>query len=185
MTCRVLGEADRESDVMPSPQWTRDVIRQLQTDIARLGRDVGQVLALIADRTPTLVNADGATIELVEGSDIVCKAASGIARPLLGLRLKLDACLSGFCIYAGEPLRCDDATTDPRVDRDSCRRIGLRSMVVMPLKLRLTTLGVLKVMSHQPKKFSPADIRLLALLSEIVVATMHGLPERNRSALLD
>lgn len=170
---------------MPSPQWTRDVIRLLQTDVAELGRDIGRVMALIAERTPTLVNADGATIELIEGNDVVCKAASGIARPLLGLRLKLDSCLSGFCIYAGEPLRCDDATTDPRVDRATCRRIGLRSMVVMPLKLRLTTLGVLKVMSHQPKKFSPADIRLLALLSEIVVAAMHGSMEPERAALLD
>ena len=170
---------------MPSPQWTRDVIRLLQTDIAQLGWDIGRVMTLIAERTPTLVNADGATIELVEGNDIVCKVASGIARPLLGLRLKFDACLSGFCIYAGEPLRCDDATTDPRVDRDACRRIGLRSMVVMPLKLRLTTLGVLKVMSHQPKKFSPADIRLFALLSEIVVAALHGSTEPERAALFD
>ena len=53
---------------------------------------------------------------------------------LLGLRLARKGSLSGLCVQTGDILRCEDSEIDPRVDREACRRVGLRSMVVTPLK---------------------------------------------------
>ncbi|VVD81299.1 putative diguanylate cyclase YegE [Pandoraea capi] len=72
----------------------------------------------------------------------------------------------------GEILRCDDSETDPRVDRDACRKVGLRSMIVTPLKHLDTTVGVLKIFAPTPSAFPDADVRTLELMSELIAAAM-------------
>ena len=144
----------------------------IQQDIAKLGLDLGGVMALVVERTLGLVNADGAAIELAEGEDMVYRAASGNAAAQIGLRLKRSHSLSGLCVAEGHTLRCDDSEADERADREACRKVGLRSMIVMPLNHKGETVGVLKAMSASPGKFSPEDESLLNLLSEVVAAAM-------------
>ncbi len=155
---------------------TRKKLRQIisiQSDVAKIGLDLGAVMQYVVEQALPLLAADGAAIELAEADDMVYRAASGIASPELGLRLKLSTSLSGQCVRSGEILTCADADTDSRVDRLACRRVGLRSMIVMPLKHRDSTVGVLKVMSTQVDKFQPCDVELLGMLSEMVAATMY------------
>lgn len=156
---------------MPSQKQLMDVIG-IQSEIAKLGLDLGGVMMLVTERTLPLIGADGAVIELAEGEDMVYRAVAGTTRPHLGLRLKRENSLSGLCVTLGETLHCDDSELDPRVDREACRKIGLRSMIVMPLKHEGATVGVLKAMSAQPGKFTNADIVLLGLLSEVVAAAI-------------
>lgn len=144
----------------------------IQTEIAKLGLDLGAVMHLVVERTLGLVGADGAAIELAEGDDMVYRAAAGGAAPQMGLRLKVNQSLSGLCVRTGETLRCDDSENDPRVDREACRRVGLRSMIVMPLKHNDATVGALKAMSSQPAKFGDEHVKVLGLLSEMVGAAM-------------
>jgi len=44
--------------------------------------------------------------------------------------------------------------TDGRVDRAACRKIGVRSMIVLPLLTTRSVVGVLKVFSDAPDFFS-------------------------------
>lgn len=167
---------------MPSRKQLIDIIA-IQTDIARLGLDLGSVMALVVERTLPLIDADGAVIELAEGDDMVYRATSGMARQYLGLRLKRGASLSGLCVATGTLLRCDDSETDPRVDREACRTVGLRSMIVMPLVHRDTVVGVFKAMSAQPGKFLERDETLLALLSDVIAAAMFYATKLDHDAL--
>lgn len=158
----------------PSPEIAArlmDVIR-LQTDIARLGLDLGAVMAMVCASSCRLTGASGAIVELAEGEEMVYRATSGIADPHLGLRLQRAASLSGLCVAQGMPLYCDDTETDVRVDRSACRRIGIRSMVVVPLRHNDTSVGVLKVASTQAHAFTADDMHLLELLSGLIAAAM-------------
>ena len=157
---------------MPTREQLLQVIN-IQTEIAKLGLDLGGVMQFIVEQTLSLLEADGAVIELAEDGEMVYRAASGIARPQLGLRLRIDSSLSGLSVMTGKTLSCADSETDPRVDRAACARVGLRSMIVMPLKHRGITIGVLKALSAQPNKFKKRDMALLGMLSEVVAATMY------------
>mgnify|MGYP002148271289 CR=1 FL=1 len=157
---------------MPSREQLLHIIG-IQSEIAKLGLDLGGVMQYVAEETLSLVEADGAAIELAEDGEMVYRAASGIAKPQLGLRLKIGGSLSGLSVMTGKVLACSDAETDPRVDRVACRRIGLRSMLVMPLKHLGVTVGVLKAMSAQANKFKVRDQRLLEMMSEVVAAAMY------------
>ena len=131
-----------------------------------------------------LTIADAAVIELHEGDDMVYRAGAGKAKEFLGLRLKASKSLSGLCVERDETLRCDDSELDERVDREACRRVGARSMLVTPLRHRSIPLGVLKVYSAQPSTFDETSAEVLRLLVGIVSASMkkardhEGLTER-------
>lgn len=157
---------------MPSKDQLLDVIA-IQAEIAKLGLDLGGTMALVVDRTLPLIGADGAAIELAENDEMVYRAASGIAANQLGLRLKLAGSLSGLCVQTATALSCDDSELDERVDRAACRHVGLRSMIVVPLRHQGETVGVLKAMSAQPGKFHEIDKGVLELLTEVIAAAMY------------
>jgi len=99
------------------------------------------------------------------------------------LRLKRNGSLSGLCVESGEILRCLDSEIDPRVDREACRRVGLRSMIVTPLRHVDTTVGVLKVVGAAPGAFTDDDIRSLELMSELIAAAMFHAAKHETSEL--
>lgn len=157
---------------MPTREQLIQVIH-IQAEIAKLGLDLGGVMQHVVEQTLPLIEADGAAIELAEDGEMVYRAAAGIAREQLGLRLKINTSLSGLCVMTGDTLFCDDSEADPRVDRLACRQVGLRSMIIIPLKHKGVTVGVLKAMSTQPNKFKQGNITLLGMLSEVVAAAMY------------
>ena len=144
----------------------------LQSDIARLGLDLGGVMTLVTERLLPLMRADGAVVELAEGEHMVYRAVAGTASRCLGLRVSRAHSLSGLCVAQGRLLRCDDAETDTRVDRAACRRVGLRSMLVMPLNHQGTVVGVVKALSGQSGHFKAADEEVLGLLAGLIAAAM-------------
>src|SRR5262245_6093788 len=97
---------------------------------------------VVVQRAQRLSGASAAAIELREGDEMVYRAASGSAASALGLRLKIQTSLSGLCVRERVTLMCNDTESDPRVDREACRRIGVRSMLVVPLCTRGEVVGV-------------------------------------------
>jgi diguanylate cyclase (GGDEF)-like protein len=165
-------------------------IIKTQTEIARLGLNLGGVMTMVAERALAITRATGAVVELVEGDDMVYRAVAGDAADMLGVRLKRGASLSGLCVATAETLRCDDSDVDARVDREACRRVGLRSMVVVPLIHDAAAVGALKVFSPDVAAFDDGDARVLALMSELIAAAMfhatrYGADELFRQATSD
>jgi len=155
-----------------NPALLLEVIKT-QTEIARLGVDLGSVMQLVCQRAGSLIGAGGAVVELAEGSEMVYRAASGFAESQLGLRLQRQGSLSGLCVAQEQILQCDDSELDDRVDRAACRKVGLRSMLVVPLRHDEQTVGVLKVMSSKVAAFTAEDVELLGLMSELIGAAMY------------
>lgn len=80
---------------MPAQDQLMEII-SIQTEIAKLGLDLPNVMQLVTDRTLSLIGADGAAIELAEGDEMVYRATAGSAQSQIGLRIKRDASLSGL-----------------------------------------------------------------------------------------
>ncbi len=156
---------------MPSQQQLLEVIR-IQAQIAKQGHDLAAVMDLITHETVQLLQVDGAAIELAEGEAMVYRAVAGLAEGQLGLRLGIDSSLSGLCVCSGVMLDCADTHADPRVDLEACERLGLRSMLVVPLKHHNTGVGVLKAMAREPFRFGRPERTLLGLLAEAIAAAM-------------
>lgn len=145
--------------------------------------DLDKVMSLVVERVPEVTSGSGSVIELVEGDQLVYRAASGAAREHLGLRLPFATSLSGLAVREKTIVRCDDADLDPRVDGAACRAIGIRSMVIAPLVEGDTAVGALKTFSARPNAFEELDMYALQLLAGMTsAALMQARAFREREA---
>ena len=151
-------------------QRARMLDRLVQTQSAIAMSDFGfeDVLRTVVDEALALTDADAAVVELPEGEDLVYRAVAGTAEPYIGLRIPADGSASGYCLANAEPLVVPDTETDERVDRDNCRRVGARSMVVAPLIHAGRPAGVLKVYSAELGRVGANEARVLGLLGNVI-----------------
>jgi len=137
--------------------------------------DLEPGISIIAEKAQTLTGATGAAIALRRGNEIVCRARTGRTAPDIGVRLQTDSGLSAECVRTGEVLLCHDAESNPRVDWATCRSMGVRSILVAPLRHFRRTLGVFEVLSSTPHAFDNNDVATMQFLSGMMVATISRL----------
>jgi GAF domain-containing protein len=129
--------------------------------------DLEPAISAITERAQHLTGATGAAIALRRGDEIVCRTA-----PDLGVRLQTDVGISAEAVRTGEIMLCHDAERNPRVDLASCRRLGVRSILVSPLRHYRRTLGIFEVLSSSPRAFDHRDVVTMQLLSSLMVAAI-------------
>ncbi len=134
--------------------------------------DLEPAISAITERAQHLTGATGAAIALRRGDEIVCRARVGRTAPDLGVRLQTDVGISAEAVRTGEIMLCHDAERNPRVDLASCRRLGVRSILVSPLRHYRLTLGVFEVLSSSPCAFDQRDVVTMQLLSSLMVAAI-------------
>jgi hypothetical protein len=133
-------------------------------------RDLDAALQLLADRAQYITGASGAAIALCRSGKphLLCRASTGSNAPELGALLSTEFGLSGECARTRQPLRCDDAQRDARVNHDACRQMGIGSVVVMPVVQDDKVLGVFELFSGRAHAFGERDLSALERLSQMV-----------------
>ncbi len=147
-------------------------IIEAQSLIVQADLDLTAFMQLVVDTLQELTDAKGAVVELVDGDHMVYRAASGTVSKHVGLRLPRANSLSGLCVASAQILRCDDSETDPRVNAEACRTVGVRSMICTPLFEEGTAVGVLKVMSEHASGFDEDDVQTLSLMGTALGAAL-------------
>lgn len=139
-------------------------------------RDLVATLQLLAERALYITGATGAAIALRHNGEMTCRASAGTSAPEVGAHLRVDSGLSGESIRSMKTLRCDDAATDPRVNRESCEALGIASVVVMPLVRGNEVIGVFELFSDKAQVFEARDITALERMGAMVFnALEHAL----------
>jgi GAF domain len=131
-------------------------------------RDLEATLQLLADRAQYITGGSGAAIALRDGDLIMCRASSGPSAPQVGSYFEVSSGLSGESVRTRKTLRCDDAMTDPRVNHDSCKALGIASFAVMPLIRDDEVIGIFEIFSNQPRAFQERDLLALERMGEMV-----------------
>jgi N-acetylmuramoyl-L-alanine amidase len=131
-----------------------------------------EVLQLVAERAVAITGADGLAIALADNNEIVLRAAAGRIRPDVGARIDRSSAFSGACFRTAQIVRCDDTELDPRVNLRTCRQLGTRSMVAVPLCGRRRVIGLLEAFSVERFGFNDSDVRNLSLLAELILAAL-------------
>jgi len=164
-----LGPADETRADYTS---TLSALAAVQREVESHGTNLEAALCLIADRSRSFTRADGCAIALFEDREMVCRASSGDAPPV-GVKLEIGSGFSGYCARTGFLQRCDDAEIDPRVDRESCRLLGIRSMIAVPIRLGESVIGLLEVFSSKSHAFNDRDGTILQRLADTILAAVN------------
>jgi TonB family protein len=159
----------REEDSNPLAQ--PDLAHALEQQIAA-GFPPGLALDLVLNelvvRAATATRARAAALALKREDEMVCRAATGEQAPDLGIPLNTSDGVSGACLRTRKSQLCLDTETDPRVDAVTCRRLGIRSMLVVPVLESEELVGVLEVFSTAPAEFVDSDQNLLEIFAREV-----------------
>jgi putative methionine-R-sulfoxide reductase with GAF domain len=150
----------------PTPHFPANDSSTSLTEMAR--RDLEAALQLLAERAQYITGASGAAIALIEESGMICRASAGPSAPALGAEVQVRSSLTGESVRTRQVLRCDDAETDPRVNRESCRALGIKSVMVVPLIREQEVIGVFELLADRASAFEERDITALGRLAEMV-----------------
>jgi diguanylate cyclase (GGDEF)-like protein/PAS domain S-box-containing protein len=161
---------------IPDRRLLTAVIETL-ADIAAIDLEPQAVMQAITERTCAFAGADGASLELIREDKFICQAVTGITGPYQGTVFPTEGTLSGLAVREGKALCCDDSESDTRVDRNGCRVVGARSLVVVPLPHNGRIVGTLKVLSKTPNAFNLDHVDGLKLMAGLLAAAMNTAAE--------
>ena len=172
----MAGVANSEVELLPRdtprPSYTDTLaaVTVVQRQVEALASDFSAALQLIAERAQSLVRASGTAIALADATPdfMICRARSGSDAPPVGARLHVGSGFSGECVQTGRLLRCDDTEVDHRVDPESCRALGIRSILAVPVRAGAKSIGIIEVFSPEPNNFSEPDQRVLLKFADTV-----------------
>jgi diguanylate cyclase (GGDEF)-like protein len=160
-----LVQAEDLSEVRRLRHAVRLRDERLKT-LAELHRLLGQVdfdvevhdaVRIVAERTRALLGADIVGVGMADNAHVVYDVIAG--RPdITGIRVPIQASVSGVCIRTDQTQVSHDTERDHRVAKQATRRVGARSLVAVPIRHGGHIPGVLLVLAADPFTFTPHDI---------------------------
>lgn len=150
-------------------------MQQVMASLTAISAEAGGVQDLmqrVVRETMRFTGASGAVVEQMEGDELVYVCADGSIAGHVGLRLRRDGSLSGLATSTRQIQHCDDSEADPRVNREACRAIRARSMLIVPLEFGDRVIGVLKATSERVAAFGPLDRQALQYSAGVIAAAL-------------
>lgn len=151
----------------------RSALEELCDPAATMGRLSGELLALVPAADGVVVGLSG------EDGRIVFVHAAGAVAGFEGIT-KTASSLSGLAMRTNTVLCCEDAASDPRVDRVVLEQLGMASEVCVPLVREGRAFGVVNVLARRPGAFSEQDRTTCAALAESLAGVISVIAELTR-----
>ena len=141
------------------------------------------VLHGIAKQARAASGATGAAIALMRDGKMVCRATTGENAPDLGVSVGAASGLTGICLNTGTVQHCLDTESDPSVDPETCRRLGVRSMLLVPLIDTNGVFGVLQLFSSSPNAFREQQMATLLRIADRVAENRMAMLQSAKAAV--
>jgi diguanylate cyclase (GGDEF)-like protein len=162
-----------------------------QESIAAAGLDVSAVLLALSTHARELTGAGGAMVELIDESGAVTRAAADCAAVQVGVPLP-DTGASGRAFLQRRLVRWDapdPETPGPTPGEEAGEGRGnARSVIAVPLMTGDRAIGVLTVVSPQPRAFAAPDehaVRVLARFTVHQIVQAGVLERAERTSRMD
>jgi signal transduction histidine kinase/putative methionine-R-sulfoxide reductase with GAF domain len=131
--------------------------------------DLDDLLELILGKLTELVDADRATLYLLDEAHDELVSRMVVGEQVRSIRMKVGHGIAGLVAKTGQALRVRDAYTDPRFERDWDILTGYRtrSILAAPLKNHVgRTIGVIQILNKRgADEFTNEDENILSALS--------------------
>ena len=141
--------------------------------------ELDSALQLLVERAQYITGATGTALALPQGEEMVCRASAGASAPAVGARLQVRSGLTGESIVRRQLLRCDNAESDPRVNLEACRALGIASIVVLPLLRKNGEVrGLFELFSDHPYAFEERDLIALERMADLTLTALDLAEQR-------
>lgn len=151
-------------------------ILEIGTQISSV-RDTDQLLSLVMDRLAALVNAEAATLFMIDEktSQLWSKVLKGSS--LKEIRIPVNAGLAGHVVTSGKTVMLADAYADIRFNPEIDRLSGFRTRSLIAAPLRHVSgriLGAVEVLHRRVDAFSAEDRNLVEGIAHQIAAVLDN-----------
>ncbi|MFZ0797721.1 MAG: GAF domain-containing protein [Terriglobales bacterium] len=143
-------------------------LSSVETVRREIGDDFDAALQLITQRALSLTGASGAALAYLTDDKMICRARAGEPAPPLGATVDIKQGLSGECVRSGLLVSCEDTENDSRIDPEISRALGIGSLMAAPIVSDFRVVGLLEVLSPQPRALTKTDETVLERLVEMI-----------------
>jgi GAF domain-containing protein len=147
-------------------------IVETQHDIQTNHLDLNGTTNLVVERILKISGAQGAAVGIVDEEGLVYRAGSGILAGQVGESFRSEATLSASTLLHDVILRCPDVRTDFRVNPEIAKRLGIGSLISVPVLHNGKTGGALELAFAKPAAFHDQDVRTCQLMAGLVTETL-------------
>jgi len=127
----------------------------------------------IVQKAAKNTRASGAAMALGRPGEMVCRATAGDCPSEIGAQVNSASGVTGLCVLSGTTQHCRNTELDARLGGDSCRALGIASIIVAPVFYQDQLLGLIEVFSQRPYAFGAHDLQALEALSEEFCASLR------------
>lgn len=131
--------------------------------------DLESMLQIIVDEAMKLIGAGAAAIRLVDRDSTSLRVIASAGRSdslLYRDAMPVHGSLTGYAFRSAEPVISNDIENDPRLSDEIRDASVLRSLLIVPLIVRESAIGVLLVSDRIRGPFTEEDQRLLSLFAD-------------------
>ncbi len=142
----------------------RDVCKKINSSL-----DFSEVLKSITENTVKMLDVKACTIFLLDKKQKILKASTsyGLSKDYIG-KGTIDAEKSMAACLNGESVLVEDATSDPRIQYpEKAKNEGVASILSVPMSVKGQIIGVIRIYTSKPKKFSDIENEFISGLAEI------------------
>jgi PAS domain S-box-containing protein len=172
---------DPQGNVLYSEGFMQDITvrKQAQTQLERNARQLAAlsqmgltvassldqtiVLKRVLDEVSFLLSADGVSVLLLEGDQLVIVAVGGAGMvSLIGQRMPVNVGVAGEVVRTGRSGLVDDAAGQAKIYRPlEHYALAVQSLIAAPLKLQGQIIGVIEAVHEDPQAFIQDDVQML------------------------
>jgi hypothetical protein len=132
-----------------------------------------RIFDILAERALHETGATSVAIGLLRDGGVTCRAVAGLPLTEIGDPINRKTGLTGLAIRRQMSQWCSDTESDARVDKEACRQLGVRSIIVVPVFVQDDVVGVFAIFSGNSDAFSLADLNTTKKLSHWVSAAVE------------
>ncbi len=140
--------------------------------------ELSQVLQSIVQCTTDAMRVKACSVRLLDASSgqLRLSASYGLSETYLAKGTVLvDLSQIDSVVLHGNTVQIADARTDPRFQyQEAAREEGLVSILCVPLEVRGTAIGVMRVYTDSPTSFEEDDVRFLAVLASLAALAIEN-----------
>ena len=96
---------------------------------------------------------------------MICRAADGLPLSHVGAPIDIESGLTALALRREMSQWCSDTESDGRVDAEVCHRLGVRSIIVVPVRSAQLVVGVFAVFATTPDAFSLESLNTIKKLA--------------------
>lgn len=142
----------------------RDVCKKINSSL-----DIGEVLKSITENTVKTLDVKGCTIFLLDKAKkrLLVSSSYGLSEEYIK-KGPIDSEKSIADTLSGKWVLVSNAKSDPKIQyREEAKKEGIASILSVPMSVKGTIIGVLRIYTSEPRKFSDVENEFISGLAEI------------------